>query len=104
MKARLKKTGEILDVVSWGLDGSYVSYMKNGELVSDYTVSCYKDFESIVEDNIDWEQRKFEIIKSAVTGLYSKHDEDYISKFKIGIIKDLNLFADELIKQFKNNK
>lgn len=65
-------TGEIVDVVSWGATGSYTDYY-NGKGVSYHTnLNKYNHFEEIMEDtkdDIDWEERRYEIAKEAVNGL-----------------------------------
>ena len=50
---------------------------------------------------IDWEQRRYELAKAAISGLYAREDEGDISKFMVSISKDLLLVVDELIRQLK---
>ncbi len=65
MKARDKKTGEIVDVERYGADGSYTMFRNSeGELMN-LPVSFYDNYVEIeeAEDSIDWEQRRYEIAK-----------------------------------------
>ena len=68
MKARIKETGEIVDVLRWGSDGSYTVYVNSvGREINDATMNYYKDFELIEETKeIDWEQRRYEIALKAM--------------------------------------
>ena len=65
MKARIKKTGEIVEIVSYGNDGSYTMFRNgDGELMKSSS-NFYTDFEEIIETDttIDWERRRYEIAK-----------------------------------------
>lgn len=58
MKARIKKTGEIVSIEDLYDDGT--------ALVNGYYIKVSElDF----EDNIDWEQRRYEIVKNITNGL-----------------------------------
>lgn len=77
MKKRLRKTGEIVDVIAWynmlGAErdrGDSVSYIdsKGNECVKVEGLNLSWDFEDVEEvqsTNIDWEQRRYEIAKEA---------------------------------------
>lgn len=65
MKARDKKTNEIVEIIRFGCDGSYtVIRNSNGDLMN-LPISYYDNYEEIIEtdDTIDWEQRRYEIAR-----------------------------------------
>lgn len=78
MKKRLRKTGEIVDVIAWynmlGAErdrGDSVSYIdsKGNECVKVEGLNLSWDFEDVEEvqsTNIDWEQRRYEIAKEVL--------------------------------------
>lgn len=81
MKARIRKTGEIVDVFSFNSHDKYrsthdyVSYTDSaGTKHCGYYLNFYFDFKPI-DDPINWEQRRFELAKSAMQGIVSNEDE-----------------------------
>lgn len=71
-KCRRIDTGEIVDVVSWGYNGSYTDYYDSKGEFHHTNLNRYNFFEDIIEytkDGIDWEKRRYEIAKEAVNGL-----------------------------------
>ena len=71
-KCRRIDTGEIVDVVSWGYNGSYTDYYDSKGEFHHTHLNRYNFFEDIIEytkDGIDWEERRYEIAKEAVNGL-----------------------------------
>lgn len=128
MKYRFRKTGEIVDVVSYSgmssaaerSDFDYVCYIdSNGEEHNDKSenLNIYWDFESIdvgFEIGIDWEKRRYEIAKEAMTAIMC-NEEFYNQVLDVGAEKDCRdipqniskaavILADALIKQLKNKK
>lgn len=80
MKKRIRKTGEIVDVISWAAPfgtnrddtRDFVSYIdsKGRERVN-IPMNFYWEFEDVEEvlsTDIDWEQRRYEIAKTVVHG------------------------------------
>lgn len=59
MKAKIKATGEIVEIVSYGVYGSYTNYVDKTGKFCQTTLNYYTDFEQI--DCIDWEKRKYKI-------------------------------------------
>ncbi len=119
MKARVIKTGKIIDVIPQtnpnAVSASNILYS------SDYkTYKCWElDFINIEDKHIDWEQRRYEIAKSAIQGILSnqhqvdfalsqadydieKHNGKYISP--IAFAQYAVACADALIKELKKNK
>lgn len=67
MKARIKSTGEIVEVEDLYDDGTALvkgGYFKVSKL------DFFEDFETI-----DWEQRRYEVAKSAMQGILSDNIE-----------------------------
>jgi hypothetical protein len=88
MKARIKSTGEIVEIKDLYDDGTALvndKYFKVSEL----------DFFS---ETIDWEQRRYELAKAAMQGFCSKQvmiaDSNMTVEWSLG-------FADALIKKLK---
>ena len=50
---------------------------------------------------IDWEERRYQLARAAMQGIFAKEDEGDIALHRIGTIKDILLVADEMIKQLK---
>lgn len=64
MKAKIKDTGEVVDV-HW--EGNLDAYL--GKLASGRCREFKeRELEFLETNNIDWEQRRFELIKSAIQG------------------------------------
>ena len=95
MKAKIRKTGEIIDVISYSCNTKRestdcVSYIdsKGMEHPSE-KLNYYWDLEKIDIPDIDWEQRRYEIAKSVYAAT------NHISA------KDAVWDADLLIKELK---
>ena len=122
MKKRLRKTGEIVDVISYNKytntarnsELDWVSYIdsKGMEHEHEKGLNIYWDFEDIEEvksTDIDWNQRRYEIAKSAMQGILSNesieislNDESYeyhcLAK---DIAKASVIYADAIIDELK---
>ena len=107
MKKRIRKTGEIVDVISWNnllgkerssLDS--VSYIdsKGNECVRVKGLNLAWDFEDVEEvlsTDIDWETRRYEIAKDILAATYDyPMDGKPYAKIAVGI-------ADALIAELK---
>lgn len=103
MKARVKETGEIVEVKDLYDDGTALvkgRYLKVSEL------DFFEDFEAI-----DWEQRRYEIAKETVTAIMSNEDfyhqvlyeeaEHGQRQIQTNIARAAVIFADALIKELK---
>lgn len=100
MKARVKATGEIINIADYArvtLDRCD-SYGNPIEL-------SFDDVEILQErsDNIDWEQRRYELVKAAMQGFCSNPhqqimaaDSNMVAEWSIG-------FADSLIEKLKGD-
>lgn len=98
MKARVKATGEIINIADYArvtLDRCD-SYGNPIEL-------SFDEVEILQErsDNIDWEQRRYEIAKSAMQGFCSNPHEQIMSADS-NVVAEWSIgFADALIKKLK---
>ena len=99
MKARVKATGEIVDVV---FESSYVKDWVKVSLWTDGKKEYSKDSLDFIDSNIPSEQRmRYELTKAAIQGIISNSNRIING----GTIKEnSNLaisYADEIIKQLK---
>lgn len=102
MKARIKTTGEIVEVEDL-YDVVKDRYFKVSEL------DFFEDFEAI-----DWEQRRYEIAREAVTAIMSNEDfyhqvlyegtEHNQRQIQTSIASAAVVFADALIKELKKGE
>ena len=91
MKARVKLTGEIVNIKDLYDDGTALvndKYFKVSEL----------DFFS---ETIDWEQRRYELAKAAMQGFCSNPHEQGISNGSYMTAQRSLSYADALIKKLK---
>lgn len=106
MKARIKTTGEIVEVEDLYDDGTALvkdRYLKVSEL------DFFGDFETI-----DWEQRRYEIAKETVTAIMSNEDfyhqvlcegaEHGQRQIQTNIARAAVIFADALIEELKKKE
>ena len=108
MKKRIRKTGEIVDVIAWyNLMGAErdmndsVSYIdsKGNECAKVEGLNLAWDFEDVLSTDIDWRQVRIKAAISALQGLYSNAqtyniDDDELAEWIIGV-------ADALIAELK---
>lgn len=98
MKAKIKSTGEIVEVEGTCLINGGGTYIPASEL------------ESIVEETpIDWEARRYELAKSAMQGMLSNSSYDVFdngfSNANTQLIVSLSIgYADEAVKQLKGGQ
>lgn len=113
MKARIKETGEIVQVVSCMKDTNLVEYIENSPSAEHYIISL-DDVELIPgEKIINWEQRRYEIAKEAMGALISSpsyqfcevdnYYEVYIEPSE-DVAKKAVEYADALIEELKGGK
>lgn len=87
MKKRIRKTGEIVDVISYNKytstsrnsDLDWVSYIdsKGREYEHEKGLNIYWDFEDVEEilsNDIDWEQRRFDVAKNCINGILGNNE------------------------------
>lgn len=127
MKAKLKKTKEIINIAEYDSVKLDVcdSYGCTVEVPYDDIEQFYDDnglplgmpviFPSVIENNsnIDWEQRRYEIAKEAMTAIMSNEDfygqvldqssEKGQRQIQNSISEAAVIFADALIEELKKN-
>lgn len=102
MKARIKETGEIGDVLCWDdVEKTKLSILLKGSVCT----IPYQNIEIIqLGSSIDWEQRRYESAKAAMQGyciaLGINDDSETYEDIAIGSLK----VADALIKELKGEK
>lgn len=112
MKYKIRKTGEIIDVVSYSSMTSterseiydWVDYIdSNGNEIRHAQLNKYWDLELVneTENDIDWEQRRYELVKETMNGL-SRYKETKAS-LKMKAKKAIQ-YADALIAELKKNQ
>lgn len=108
MKARVKDTGVLIDVipkfntnVQHSVDNLYVC---NNMVFRE----CDLDFLNVGNSTINWEQRRYELAKSFATGIVSSHTVEEINNsfirndYGYDVVADLSIkLADILIKKLK---
>lgn len=116
MKYKIRKTGEIIDVVSYsGLTSTerdeiddWVDYIdSNGNEIKHAQLNLYWDLEPIqIESAIDWEQRRYEIAKEAMWGLLYNNDDNLLGiKLKPSDLVEMVLvYTDALIAELKKGQ
>lgn len=114
MKQRIRKTGEIVDVVNYSMvslgrdKDDFVSYIdSNGvEHVAESGLNINWDFEDVEEEftkQIDWEERRYKIARSAMQGIlhgFTMTQED-IENACHDLAKAAITIADALIAELK---
>lgn len=116
MKAKDKKTGEIVEIERFGADGSYTVFRNSeGELMN-LPVSFYDNYEEIIEteDTIDWEQRRYEIAKEMMPQVFHELTRALQAGVKLECVADMTpmevtaeravWYADALIAELKKGK
>ena len=109
MKAKIRKTGEVVDVITYSghtyrSDIDVVSYIdcKGNECV-DMKMNRFWDFEDVEESLIDWEQRRYEISKDVLSAFLSNSNEMIFEGNPEDHAKDAVVFADALIKKLREH-
>nr|UVX48864.1 MAG: hypothetical protein [Bacteriophage sp.] len=99
MKARIKETGEIGDVLCWDdVEKTKLSILLKGSVCT----IPYQNIEIIqLGSSVDWEQRRYEIAKAAMQGFCSNPHEQIMSVGSNMTAQRSLSFADALIKKLK---
>lgn len=108
MKARVKETGILIDVIP----KSNINAQHSGDnlYVCDNMVfrECDLDFLNVGNSTINWEQRRYKLAKSFATGIVSSHTVEEINNsfirndYGYDVVSDLSIkLADILIKKLK---
>lgn len=99
MKARIKKTGEIVEILQYGINGDWVNYLDESSKIVTSPLNYYQDFDFIEESkHIDWEQRRYEIAKEA---MFHMIDPDVLTQKYCVMAVNAVEFANALITELK---
>lgn len=95
MKAKIKETGEIIDVEPY-------FYAK----INSTDPMIHKNDIELIEPNadIDWEQRRYEISKAMIAAFMSNSDKNVFAYPKKNQARDAVEYADALIEELKKRK
>lgn len=106
-------TGEIVNIVSWGANGTFTNYYDSQGKFQHTDLNRYNYFEEIIESSqsgIDWEQRRYEIAKDMLCAIYmddgnEKRSDCLRKKFEYqsleGSAREAVRYANVLIEELK---
>lgn len=106
MKAKIISTGEIIQIVSSKFEMGYITVLHEDNKFTNVASDEIEMIDDWEKKEIDWEQRRYEIARDALTGIiaeesipgadpYHYFDEDVSRAIK---------YADKLIKQLKSKR
>lgn len=104
MKARVKSTGVLIDVIP--KINTSAQHSIDNLYVCDNMVfrECELDFLNVKDSVIDWEQRRYEISKDVLSAFLSNSNEMIFEGNPEDHAKDAVIFADALIKELKKGE
>lgn len=114
-KFKRTDTGEIVNVISWGANGTYTDYYDSKGEFHHTNLNRYNCFEEIVEspqNSIDWEQRRYEIAKDMLCAIYiddgnesrcANHAMEFEYQSLEGSARTAVRYADALINELKKH-
>lgn len=98
MRAKVIRTGEIVDVVK---STTYNPDKIYEDINSDrYWIEDELDFDDL-NPTIDWEQRRFELVKAALQGTMANSNEDIIAMHEYQVAESCIEYADAVIEKLK---
>lgn len=102
MKARIKATGEIVEVINYSKHSHCIEYggcNSSGE----YETKNLDEVELIVDNapQIDWEQRKYEIAKDVVVAFFTNPNKEVWNMAGDAQAKLATIVANNLIEKLK---
>lgn len=103
MKARVKDTGVLIDVIP--KSNANAQHSGDNLYVCDNMVfrECELDFLNVENSAIDWEQRRYELAKAAMQGFCSNPSEQIMSADSNATAEWSIGFADALIKKLREH-
>lgn len=113
MKKKIRKTGEIVDVISYTAPfgtqrddtRDFVDYIDSkGRERTRVPMNIYWDFEDMEEEltkEIDWEQRRYEIAKGMMAAFLSNSCSNVYAGIPDKQAKDAIMYADALIAKLQ---
>ena len=101
MKAKVKSTGQIIDVEAIGK----ISVRKSIQAFKSKDGGVFKENEIEFDYYIDWEQRRYEIAKEIIVAFASNPDEQICNNVPITSQAQYAIkLTDELIKELKKKE
>lgn len=101
MKAKVKATGEIVEVIKYSKYNHCIEY---GNSFGEYDTKSLDDVDLIIDEpTIDWEQRRYEIAKDVLAAQIS--DTEYAENNSEQILAKYAVkYADALIEELKGGR
>lgn len=97
MKAKIKDTGEVVDVIVGGQPDAWLGKLTSGR----FREFKERELEFLETNNIDWEQRRYEIAKDIMAAFLSNSCVDVHGDSAEEHASDAVLYADTLIAELK---
>lgn len=104
LKARIKGTDRVIDVVSYSRDNNWIEYEEIEDGQVRYNTKSLDEVELIVDNApspIDWEQRKYEIAKDVLSSSFSTPME---GTSIISYVRSCVQIADMLVAELKGGE
>ena len=96
MKARVKLTGQIIDLIPY--EKRTIRCSRQVQLFKTEDGKTFSEFEVEFDKTIDWEQRRYEIAKDVLGAYYA---ENHVACATRIVVEDVLGITDELIRQLK---
>ena len=98
MKAKIKATGEVFNIASYA-----TVTLDNHDSFGNLLEKKFEEVEIMQEksSDIDWEQRRFELIKAIISGLVTHIDENFTCE---GVAAVCIHIADNVLKELNKEK
>lgn len=103
MKAKIIETGEIIDFKGSSIEFGTCTWIDSKNIIHQCTMPN-GGIEILEKSNIDWEQRRYELAKTAISSILSNPRWDKVSElgfYKKNVVGNALSYADEMIKQLK---
>ncbi|WP_455994353.1 hypothetical protein [Porphyromonas endodontalis] len=104
LKARIKGTDRVIEVVSYSRDNNWIEYEEIEDGQVRYNTRSLDEVELIVDNApspIDWEQRKYEIAKDVLSSSFSTPME---GTSIISYVRSCVQIADMLVAELKGGE
>lgn len=107
MKARIKGTDRVLEVVSYSRDNNWIEYEEIEDGQVRYNTRSLDEVELIVDNApspIDWEQRKYEIAKEVMVAFFTNPNKEVWNMAGDAQAKLATIVANNLIEKLKGGE
>ena len=103
MRAKIKATGEVIDLVAYDSTGKYVTFINHDGQEETRPLYYYEDIEYIPESSFDWDTFRNETAAKILTALLSNSRNEDSYSISVNIINAINV-SDMLIEELKKPK